>query len=146
MFLPDFRNGRLIFHKDIRRIRVPIISQQECAKIYEGHFHITDKHICTFDRSQEKYCSRGDSGAPLVVFSHLVGVLIFIGETLGRGHPDIFINLDHPIYSHWIMSNIESHLQNQRGPFNPNNLQNPHNLPDPRNPHYIPHPHNPNIR
>ena len=155
--LPDFRNGWLIPNRDLRRIQVPIISQQECANIYVGHFHITDKHLCTLDRSLQKYCSRGDAGAPLVVHSQLAGVLIFLGEALGRGHPDIFINLDHPMYSNWIMSNIAPHLQHQRDPINPHNQHNQHNphnahnphnphnshyLPEPQNPHYIPHPRN----
>ena len=90
----------------LRTISVPIMSNYECAIMYEAHFRITDEHICTFDRHRQKRCSREDIGAPLVVFSHLAGVLIFAGDNLGPGYPDVFISVQYPIYNAWIKGHI----------------------------------------
>ena len=59
--------------------------------------------------NEEKSCSYGDSGAPLVVHSRLVGVFVWSGEHAGLTNPDVFINLDHLEYRSWIMSYIARH-------------------------------------
>ena len=78
--------------------------------MYRGHFQITDRHICTLDRNHQKRCSRDDLGAPLVLFSRLVGVLIFAGDILGPGFPDIFVNVQYPIYEQWIIEHLRQEI------------------------------------
>ena len=98
----------------LRSISVPIISHQECANIYGHRFPITDRHICTLDRNHQKRCSRDDLGAPLVLFSRLVGVLIFAGDIEGPGFPDIFVNLQYPIYEEWIKAHLTQEIRERQ--------------------------------
>ena len=94
---------------------VPIISNEECRKYYNRLLNITDKHICTLDRSGKKSCGSGDSGGPLVVSGQLVGVLSGSGDRVNQYNPDIFTKLSDPEYKNWIISNT---------PYNPYNLRN----------------------
>ena len=101
--LPDFREGKK-YPDSLRSIVVPLISLRECVNSFPHRFNITDKEICTHDRAMDKRCNSGDSGAPLVVNSRLVGVYSWSGETLGYHSPDVFMNVAVPIYRNWIMS------------------------------------------
>ena len=93
---------------------VPIISNEQCQQYYRLHVKITDKHICTLDRSGKKSCGIGDSGGPLVVYGQLVGVLSGSGERDNQYNPDIFMRLSHPDYKNWIISNTPHNLYNPR--------------------------------
>ena len=92
----------------LRSITVPIISREQCRLVYQHHLEITDRDICTYDSNKKKFCGPGDSGAPLVVEGHLVGVYAWSAGFNGPVGPDVFMNLAHPIYMNWIISNIPS--------------------------------------
>ena len=99
----------------LRSIIVPTISTEECAHFYRDIDVITDKELCTHDIVEGKCGGDGDSGNPLAVNGHLVGIMSWskvnqIGEA-----PDVFMNVAHPSYNAWIIENmrhINGHINN----------------------------------
>ena len=83
---------------------MPTISQERCRHAYEHQTDITDIYICTLD--EDKYCAKGDSGAPLVFERLLAGVFVWSGGRGGANNPDVYVNLSHHIYREWILSNL----------------------------------------
>ena len=83
---------------------MPVMSLESCEETLKNVLEITDRNICTFDRSSRKKCAIGDSGNPLVIAYRLVGVYAG-GATLGVPvGPDVFMYLSHPAYRNWIFS------------------------------------------
>ena len=132
----------MVFPNKLRSMIVPTISREECIHHYRGRFEISDKNICTLDKSGRKSCSFGDSGAPLVAKSKLIGVHSSAGNNLSYINPDIYMNLSHPAYKNWIILNLQiySGLSNRH---NPQNAYNPHNPHNPQRPHTKPYSHKP---
>lgn len=140
----SFRDTHL-YPKCLRSITVRIISLAECQSHYLHDPDITDKTICTFNGAFEatKHCSDGDSGGPLVLNGKLIGVMAWNREDINANAPDVFMNLAHPEYRNWIISNMP---QNSSNPLHPSSScsPNPHHRPNQHhrpNPHYHPNPH-----
>ncbi|XP_033230876.1 trypsin delta-like [Belonocnema kinseyi] len=107
--------GGMVFPKVLRSITVPTISEEQCWRdvaqhCQEDEHEITNKVICAFDRIEGKRCSYGDSGGPLVVNGQLAGIMAWGLEN--EAGPDVFMNLSHPAYRNWILSNMEHSLFN----------------------------------
>ena len=83
--------------------RLPIITLQECILFYNNQ--ITNRRICTLDKTKRRGTCAGDDGGPLVYSNRLVGVLLFRGSKIGD-NPDIFVNLNHPELNHWVIENM----------------------------------------
>ena len=126
-----------VYPNELRSTIVPTISVAECINYYRGRCEVSDKNICTLDRSGRRSCSFGDSGSPLVADRKLIGVHSSAGSDLSRVNPDIYVNLSHPAYKNWIISHLRLYslmkwnLNNPHNPYSPHNPHNPHN---PRNP------------
>ena len=81
---------------------MPVMSLESCKETLKNVLEITDRNICTFDRSFRKKCAIGDSGDPLVIAYQLVGVYSGGGSSGVPVGPDVFIHLSHPAYRNWI--------------------------------------------
>ncbi|XP_033225813.1 trypsin-like [Belonocnema kinseyi] len=96
---------------ELRSIEVPLISKAECRKAYpRPRGWITNKEICTLDKSGNKGSGLGDSGDPLVVNGQLLGVMAWSRGLADGKSPDVYINLSHPLYRNWILAYLR-HLQ-----------------------------------
>ena len=137
----------MVYPKHLRSMIVPTISLAECINHYRGRCIVSDKNICTLDRSGRRSCSFGDSGSPLVANGKLIGVHSFAGSNFSRINPDTYINLSHPVYKNWVMSYlrlysvVQLNLNNPHNPYNPHNPHNPHNPPNSQHPRTLPSSH-----
>ena len=102
----NFRD-REIYSEELRSIEVPIISIAECQRAYHNVAGLTSKDICTYYEGRQKCCHDGDSGSPLVVRGHLVGVMSWSGEDHNPHYPDVFVNLVDIENRNWVLSNLE---------------------------------------
>ena len=85
---------------------MPIISLEDCHDIY-GHFiPITNKEICTLDRTGLRGSALGDAGGPLVINRRLAGIMAWRRNIVNGHDPDVFMNLANREYRQWIISNI----------------------------------------
>ena len=91
---------------ELRSITVPIISLSECQNIYRQTAEITNKYFCTQDIHGLQGGSYGDSGGPLVVNDQLAGVYSWSKNHATPEYPDVYVNLDHPLYRNWILANL----------------------------------------
>ena len=73
--------------------KLPLITHQECNRLYDGHGPDEDHNICTFDESRRRAACEGDEGGPLVYDNRLLGILFFTGW-ISWEHPNIFINFN----------------------------------------------------
>ena len=75
--------------------KLPLITHEECSRLYEGRGPREINNICTFDASHRRAACSGDEGGPLVYQNRLLGILVFTGW-IPWTHPDVFINFNHP--------------------------------------------------
>ncbi|XP_033223513.1 trypsin-like [Belonocnema kinseyi] len=111
--LPEKLEYESLFPSQLMQTRLPIISLEECIRIYEGRVTITDKQICTLDTSKRRGTCNGDLGGPLVIrfpslqAPLLLGIMYQTGRKFGTD-PDIFINLNHDELNEWIIDEIRN--------------------------------------
>ena len=91
--------------------RLPIISEQECETSYGGEVIITNRQICTLDRTKRRATCIGDEGGPLVYNDRLLGTMSYLRGVHVGENADVFVNLNHPEHIQWIneMINILRH-------------------------------------
>ena len=98
----------MLFSEQLRSIQMPIISRAECHNAYLRRAVITDKHVCTLDRTGRRGTCEGDGGNPLVVKGQLLGALSFRKGIVNGRNPDVFVNLNDPEHKAWVISNLET--------------------------------------
>lgn len=90
----------------MRSITVRIISTEECRRLTNNDPAITEAdHICTHDATLKQHASHGDESNPLndLENTYLYGIMLW---TLGRGFPDVYLNLHNPVYYNWLVDEI----------------------------------------
>ena len=92
-----------MYPTELRSITLPTISIDECRSAHNNDSDITNKVICTYDRSMQQHAAVGDEGNPLVAHGHLIGIMAW---TRGNGLPDVYMNLAYPEYKAWIVANL----------------------------------------
>ena len=95
------------FPEELRSFTVPILNNAECQWRYGRTKEITDRHLCTYDKNNEKLGAIGDAGNPLVVNDKLVGVLLWTGYNPPKENPDVFARVSHPALRIWIIANTK---------------------------------------
>lgn len=85
---------------NLRVVRLPLISFEECEKFYMNYINETD--LCTLDDTGKDTCS-GDSGGPLLCDGYVIGVCSRSFSCSWR--PSIWTRVDK--YLDWIISTIE---------------------------------------
>ncbi|XP_033231249.1 trypsin 3A1-like [Belonocnema kinseyi] len=93
----------------LRSTTIPIISQEECQKLYGNRTKILPTHICTYDRSHHRGACAHDDGGPLALLGKQIGVLARNRMVWNPPVelPDVFINVADPDIRHWIYSNAQ---------------------------------------
>ena len=81
------------FPDQLMQTRLPIITNQECSRRYDGHGPNENLNICTFDESKRRAACEGDEGSPLVYDNQLLGILLFPGW-IPWIYPDVFLNFN----------------------------------------------------
>uniref|UniRef100_A0A6B0VC16 limulus clotting factor C n=1 Tax=Ixodes ricinus TaxID=34613 RepID=A0A6B0VC16_IXORI len=77
---------------DLREVSLPIVSNQECSRVFEGVVTITDGMICAGDITGKKDACQGDSGGPLMWYSsvferwYVIGVVSFGVKCAEKGY------------------------------------------------------------
>uniref|UniRef100_A0A6B0V6R2 limulus clotting factor C n=1 Tax=Ixodes ricinus TaxID=34613 RepID=A0A6B0V6R2_IXORI len=77
---------------DLREVSLPIVSNKECSKVFEGVVKITDGMICAGDITGKKDACQGDSGGPLMWYSsvferwYVIGVVSFGVKCAEKGY------------------------------------------------------------
>lgn len=87
----------------LQEARVPIISNEECARAYFGRIVITDEMLCAglLETGGVDTC-QGDSGGPLVVDGLLHGIVSFGYGCAKAGNPGVYARTSH--FIDWIES------------------------------------------
>ncbi|CAN8011995.1 unnamed protein product [Ixodes pacificus] len=77
---------------DLREVSLPIVSNQECSRVFKDVVKITDGMICAGDITGKKDACQGDSGGPLMWYSSVferwfvIGVVSFGVKCAERGY------------------------------------------------------------
>uniref|UniRef100_A0A6B0VBX7 Acrosin n=1 Tax=Ixodes ricinus TaxID=34613 RepID=A0A6B0VBX7_IXORI len=77
---------------DLREVSLPIVSNQECSKVFQDVVKITDGMICAGDITGKKDACQGDSGGPLMWYSsvferwYVIGVVSFGVKCAEKGY------------------------------------------------------------
>ena len=90
--------------------KLPIITNEECNRLYDGRGPNENHSICTFDISRRRATCKGDEGGPLVYDDRLLGILIVKGWFSWEA-PDVFVNFN----SLNIHNNVNFHINVVRG-------------------------------
>ncbi|XP_033229407.1 trypsin-1-like [Belonocnema kinseyi] len=98
------------FSIKLKSTHVPIISRVECRKAYKKIARITDKHVCTLDRTGKLGSREGDNGGPLIVKGQLLGVFSIRKGIIDGRTPDVFVNLNDPANKAWVLTTKEELL------------------------------------
>lgn len=88
------------------KLRIPVVDQQQCGRIYAGRTVISERQVCAGGELARDSCP-GDSGSPLMRFRRAdarwlaVGVVSFGLKKCGtRGWPGVYTRVDR--YLEWI--------------------------------------------
>uniref|UniRef100_A0A6B0VD28 limulus clotting factor C n=1 Tax=Ixodes ricinus TaxID=34613 RepID=A0A6B0VD28_IXORI len=77
---------------DLREVSLPIVSNQECSRVFQDVVKITDGMICAGDITGKKDACQGDSGGPLMWYSsvferwYVIGVVSFGVKCAEKGY------------------------------------------------------------
>ena len=110
MFPSNFRNTT-IYPDELRQYTALVLNPTECRAVYAGIDNVSNLEICLLDRFIRKGACHGDTGGPLVVDNHLLGVMSWTRVIEGRLSPDVFVNLSLIFYREWINNFIAQHSQ-----------------------------------
>ena len=109
IYLLHFRISNRI-PEQLMQTKLPIISHQECSRLYDGRGPNENLHICTFDTSGRRAACEGDEGGPLVYENRLLGILLFT-RWASWEHPNLFLNFNNLI----IHNMVNLHVNAVRG-------------------------------
>lgn len=94
----------------IRKVNVPMIERDICAKKYEG-YPITPRMMCAgFDAGGKDAC-QGDSGGPGIVNNELVGIVSWGAGCARSEYPGVYVNIANINITNWIKSTCNNGLQ-----------------------------------
>ncbi|KAG0427998.1 hypothetical protein HPB47_024997, partial [Ixodes persulcatus] len=105
---------------DLREVSLPIVSNQECSKVFEGVVTITDGMICAGDITGKKDACQGDSGGPLMWYSSVferwfvIGVVSFGVKCAEKGYYGTYTWVEK--YLNWICKITEGLTQTETKP------------------------------
>lgn len=94
--------GKRRKHTDVLQSAfVPIVSKEECSKMYASTFDIDDDQICAgYLGTEARDSCNGDSGGPLIVDKRLVGIVSFGQDCGSQKYPGVYTDVSH--YRTWI--------------------------------------------
>ncbi|XP_033223502.1 trypsin-like [Belonocnema kinseyi] len=104
------------YPNQLMQVRLPIISLEECIRIYWGRATITNRNICTLDTSLRRGTCIGDLGGPLVLripplyVPELVGIMSVLRAREFGKYPDVFTSLNHLDIYDWISDEIQHNV------------------------------------
>ncbi|XP_044265436.1 uncharacterized protein LOC123011851 [Tribolium madens] len=99
---------------DLLKVQIPIVSHEECNKLYQDVTKITHQQLCAGGKTKGDSCG-GDSGGPLHVMSLLYddtrlvqqGIVSFGPRNCGAGVlPGVYTRVAY--YMDWILDNMKS--------------------------------------
>ncbi|XP_045469735.1 trypsin-7-like [Harmonia axyridis] len=89
--------------KSLQQVRVPVVEQQTCKRLYRSTGHITDNMICAGETKGGKDSCQGDSGGPLVSNGKLVGVVSWGYGCARPRFPGVYTRVSK--YRNWVKYN-----------------------------------------
>lgn len=93
--------GKLFSRHQLQIVSIPIISNDECKRLYTKIFDIPEQGmICAMYHEGGKDSCQGDSGGPMIIEERLAGIVSW-GIGCGKiGHPGVYTEVAH--YRAWI--------------------------------------------
>ncbi|KAL6435780.1 hypothetical protein ACFW04_005576 [Cataglyphis niger] len=79
--------------KILQILKVPIIDQEVCQKIYIRHRIVTPNMLCAGYTIGEKDTCQGDSGGPLVYNSVQIGIVSWGAQCASAGYPGVYTRI-----------------------------------------------------
>ncbi|XP_044757832.1 trypsin-7-like [Coccinella septempunctata] len=95
--------GGGITSKTLRQVKVPIVEQQTCKRLYRSTGFVTDNMICAGETQGGKDSCQGDSGGPLVLNGKLIGVVSWGYGCARPRFPGVYTKVAK--YRNWIKYN-----------------------------------------